>query len=126
MHYKNKDCQFRQQTTFHPSFISTNMNPTLQQQICDELTSAFEQAKTDILNLCVKTAEIQMQTYDKEYNKQLDKIFIERKQANLPSEHKLTGTMLRLLEKRADNRNERIKCVNQYKIHCIHRTSNHS
>ena len=126
MHYKKNNSKYRQQIFSHPSFISTSVNQIFQQQICDELARAFEQAKTDMLNLYVKTAEIQMQTYDKEYNKELDKMFIERKQTNLPIEQQLTATMLHLLEKRANNRNKCIKCVYQYKIHCLHRNSNHS
>lgn len=102
------------------------MDQILQRQINDELTKAFEQAKTDMLDLYVKTAESQMKTYGKEYHKALDKMFIERKQTNLPIEQQLTTTMLDLLEKRANNRKERIEYVYQYKIHCLHRNSNNS
>ncbi|CAF2989680.1 unnamed protein product [Rotaria sp. Silwood2] len=109
----------------HPTFFSTILNQDVQQQIYDQLTSVVEQAKVDMLNLYVKTAEMQMKTYDKQYNKELDKMFIERKQQSLAVEQQLTTVMLNLLEKRADNRQERIRCVNQFKIHCLHSNSNH-
>ncbi|CAF4897468.1 unnamed protein product, partial [Rotaria magnacalcarata] len=81
---------------------STIINQDAQQQLYDQLTAAVEQAKVDMLNLYVKTADIQMKTYDKQYNKELDKMFIERKQKSLPIEQQLTSIMLNLLEKRAD------------------------
>ncbi|CAF2831409.1 unnamed protein product [Rotaria sp. Silwood2] len=125
IHYKNNNHKYRQQIISHPTFISTSMNQILQQQIYDQLTSVVEQAKVDMLNLYVKTAETQMKTYDKQYNKELDKMFIERKQQSLAVEQQLTTAMLNLLEKRADNRQKRIRCVNQFKIHCLHSNSNH-
>ncbi|CAF2037669.1 unnamed protein product [Rotaria magnacalcarata] len=123
--YYNKNNSKLHQQVSHPTFISTIINQDAQQQLYDQLTAAVEQAKVDMLNLYVKTADIQMKNYDKQYNKELDKMFIERKQKSLPIEQQLTSIMLNLLEKRADNKKERIKCVNEFKIHCLHSNSNH-
>ncbi|CAF1364388.1 unnamed protein product [Adineta steineri] len=108
----------------HPRFITTISNQDFQQQLNNQLTNAVEQAKNDILNLYVKTAETQMEHYGKQYyDKELDKIFVGRK--SLPVDQQLTTIMVNLLEERADNRKERIKYVNQFKIHCLHSNSNH-
>ena len=75
-----------------------------------------------MFNLFVKTAETQMKTYNEQYNKELDKLFTEGK--SLSIDQQLTTAMFKLLQQRIDNRKERIKCVNQYKIHCLHLNSN--
>lgn len=74
-----------------------------------------------MLNLYAKTAETQMKTYEQQYIKEIDKLFT--KQKCLPNEEQLTDVMLRLLEQRLENREERIQCVNQFKIHCFHSAS---
>ncbi|CAF4548417.1 unnamed protein product [Rotaria socialis] len=109
--YYNKNSSKLHQQVSHPTFISTIINQDAQQRLYDQLTAAVEQAKVDMLNLYVKTADIQMKNYDKQYNKELNKMFIERNQKSLPIEQQLTSIMLNLLEKRADNKKERIKCI---------------
>ncbi|CAF1489852.1 unnamed protein product [Adineta steineri] len=121
-HYNNSPRSKLQIT--HPTFITTITNQDFQQQLNNQLTNAVEQAKDDMLNLYVKTAETQMEHYGKQYyDRELDKIFVERK--SLPVDQQLTTIMVNLLEQRADNRKERIKYVNQFKIHCLHSNSNH-
>ncbi|CAF4086388.1 unnamed protein product [Adineta steineri] len=121
-HY-NSSSKSKLQIT-HPTFITTITNQDFQQQLNNQLTNAAEQAKNDMLNLYVKTAETQMEHYGKQYyDRELDKIFVGRK--SLPVDQQLTTIMVNLLEQRADNRNERIKYVNQFKIHCLHSNSNH-
>ncbi|CAF3999887.1 unnamed protein product, partial [Adineta steineri] len=108
----------------HPTFITTITKQDFQQQIINQLTNAVEQAKDDMLNLYVKTAEIQMEHYSKPYyDKELEKIYVERN--SLPIDQKLTTIMRNLLEQRADNRKERIKYVNEFKICCLDSNSNH-
>ncbi|CAF1350876.1 unnamed protein product, partial [Adineta steineri] len=121
-HYNNS-LKLKLQIT-HPTFITTITNPDFQQKLNNQLTNAVEQAKNDMLNLYVKTAETQMEHYGKQYyDKELEKIFVERE--SLPIDQQLATIMLNLLEQRADNRKERIKYVNQFKIRCLHSNSNH-
>ncbi|CAF3834639.1 unnamed protein product [Adineta steineri] len=76
-----------------------------------------------LVNLYIKTAETQMEHYDKQYNKELDQMLREQKSTSV--DQQLTPVMVKLLEERTDNRKQRIKCVNQYKIHCLHSNSNY-
>ena len=94
----------------------------VQQQIRAQSPSAVEQTKAGTSNLYIQTAETQMNRYQQQYNEQLEKIFKGRK--SLPIDQQLTSGMFDLLEQRADNREERIKCVTQYKIRCLHSNSN--
>ena len=54
-----------------------------------------------------------MNHYQQQYNKQFDQIFNGTKA--LPDDQQLTPSMFHLLGQRADNREERIKCVTQFK-----------
>ena len=129
-HYKNSSkskLDFHTLTlTHHPTFIRTIMNQDIQQKLYDQLTNVVKQAQIDMFNLYMKTAEIQMKTYDQQYTKELEKMFKDRKHNMLPYEQQLTTVMIDLLERRTNNRNERIQYVNQFKIDCLRsNSSNH-
>ena len=62
-----------------------------------------------------------MNHYQQQYNKQFDKII--RGTKSVPDDQQLTPIMFNLLKQRADNREERIKCVTQFKIRSLHSNS---
>jgi len=115
-HYKNSSkSKLDFHTTHHPTFIRTTMHPDVKEKLYDQLTNVVEQAQMDMLNLYVKTAETQMKTCDQQYTNELEKM--------LPHEQQFTTVMIDLLERRANNRNERIQYVNQFQIDCLRSNS---
>ena len=96
----------------------------MQQKMCHQLTAAVQHAKDEFTHLCIKTVETQMRHYEYQFQQEKEEMLNMQTQTLLPAAAQLNDVMLDLLEQRANNRRDRIRCVNRFKILCLRSNPN--
>ncbi|CAF4785404.1 unnamed protein product, partial [Rotaria sp. Silwood2] len=93
------------------------------QKLHDQYRSVAEQAKYDMIQLYLSSAEAQMNRYHKQFYVKMTQFWLE--QRSLPQDRKLSNTMIHLIEERYKNIIESVKCAYQYKMKLMRMNSNH-
>ncbi|CAF3116190.1 unnamed protein product [Rotaria sp. Silwood2] len=105
------------------TFFNTIGNQEVRQKLHDQYRSVAEQAKHDMIQLYLSSAEAQMNRYHKQFYVKMKQFWLE--QRSLPQDRKLSNTMIHLIEERYKNISESVKCAYRYKMNLMRLNSNH-
>ncbi len=109
---------------FHEPLFDSIDNQNIRQQLYNQCIQAAQQAKEDMMKVCLSTAKAQMQRYHEQFNDELKQFWEE--QRSLHYEQKLSEIMIHLLEQRYNNVSESVKCAYVYKTNLLRFNSVHS
>ena len=99
------------------TFFNTIEDQHIRRRIHDQYKNIAQQAKDDMLQLTLSSAETQMTRYHQQFNAQLKQFWLE--QRSLPYDQRLSHRMLDLIEQRYQNIVESVQCVYTYKANLI-------
>ena len=98
--------------------FNTIEDESIRRKLHQEYMKITQQAKEEMLQLYISTAQAQMDRYRKQFNSKLKQFWLE--QHSLPKDQKLTAAMINLIEQRWKNMSESVKCVYKYKLDLLH------
>ena len=96
----------------------------IRRKLHDQYINVAKQAKDEMIQLCLSSAEAQMHRYDQQFTAKSKQFWLE--QRSLPNDQKLPDVMIDLIEQRWKNISESVKCAYQYRIELIHLSSMNS
>ncbi|CAF4472542.1 unnamed protein product [Rotaria sp. Silwood2] len=104
-------------------FFKTIANPSIRKNLHDQYINIAQQARKEMIQLCLSSAQAQMDRYQKEFNTELKQFKL--KQQSLSNDKKFSGTMINLIGQQWKNISEGIKCVYKYKLDLVRLNSVH-
>ncbi|CAF1340290.1 unnamed protein product, partial [Rotaria magnacalcarata] len=99
----------RNQLMGKPSIIDSIQDGTIRKKLSKHYIEVVEQAKADIMILARDAAERQMCQYQTKYNMEMNQMWQHEK--ILPTDQRLTSTMIHLMEKRLANIDARLEFI---------------
>ncbi|CAF4615379.1 unnamed protein product [Rotaria sp. Silwood2] len=105
-------------------FYKTIKDPSLRQNLHEQFIKIAEQAKKDMRQLSLSTAQAQMDRYHKEFNMKLEQFNLQ--QVTLPSDEKFNSTLLHLVEKHWKDISQGVNCFYKYKLDLLRLDSHHN
>jgi len=113
---------FQNQLIGTPSVIDNIQDVTMRKKLSKQYTEVTEQAKTHIILLAQDTAEGQMRQYQKQYIMEMNQVWQHEKM--LPSDQRLTSTMIHLMEQRLANIDARLEYIYKCKAQLFQLNTN--
>ncbi|CAF3804889.1 unnamed protein product [Rotaria sp. Silwood1] len=98
-------------------FLRTIEDQATRQKLYDQYIHIAQQAKKDMIQLYLSSAQAQMDRYEKEFNLKLKQL--QDREQLLPNDKKLNGNMILLIEQRCKNISEGVKCVYKHKLDVV-------
>jgi hypothetical protein len=90
----------------------------MRRKLHDQYINVAKQAKDEMIQLCLSSAEAQMHRYHQQFTAKLKQFWQE--QRSLPNDQKLPNIMINLMEQRWKNISESVKCAYKYRTDLIH------
>ncbi|CAF3790195.1 unnamed protein product [Rotaria sp. Silwood1] len=105
-------------------FLKTLEDPSIRQKLHDQYLNIAQQAKKDMIQLCLSSAQAQMDRYHKEFNTKLKQFKLQ--QQSLPNDKKFSSNMIHFIEQHWKNMSEGVKCIYKYKLDLVRFNSVHN
>lgn len=86
----------------------------IRQELYEQYQNIIKHARSNIVNVYLKSATAQMERYHREYNEGMKNFW--QNQRSLPNTEKLSSPMIDFIERRSHIVAERIQCVYNYKM----------
>lgn len=102
--------------------IDSIQDETIRKKLSKHYIQIVEQAKADIMILARDTAERQMHQYQKQYDMEMNQMWQNEK--ILPTDQRLTSTMIHLMEKRLVNIDARTEYIYKCKAQLFQLNTN--
>lgn len=97
--------------------INSIYKPSLQEELYKDYKLITQQAKTNRLDIYMKTLENQIDHYEKHFNRIIDKIY--KINSSIPPHQQLTSNMLHIIDQRLHNMTTYIQTLYRYKTEMV-------
>ena len=112
-YHKSSNHSFENSTIAQSKIINSIENLNLRQELFQQQKQITENSKNAMLTLCVETAKLQMDEYQKKFDMNMIQMRSDREQIPL--------IIINLIEERCKRISERIQCVYRFKaVQLIH------